>query len=177
MLRACVIDFGNGWEGHLPLIKFLYNNSYHASLKAAAPFKRHFNSAKVSSACGVGPKSGSSLTGPELVHETTEKIVSPWKTMKVEPEVYRTFQDEIHIDDKLHFVEELVEILDREVKKLRRSRIPIIKVRWNSKNSRVHKDREISSEKSICKTSSQKHAPSEWLHLEPWDKLPNVVRL
>ncbi|GKA70460.1 putative reverse transcriptase domain-containing protein, partial [Tanacetum coccineum] len=41
--------------------------------------------------------------------------------------------DEIHIDDKLHFVEEPVEILDREVKKLRRSRIPIIKVRWNSK--------------------------------------------
>ncbi|GJX96670.1 hypothetical protein Tco_0352468 [Tanacetum coccineum] len=41
--------------------------------------------------------------------------------------------DEIHIDDKLHFVEEPVEILDCEVKKLRRSRIPIIKVRWNSK--------------------------------------------
>ncbi|GJU01266.1 putative reverse transcriptase domain-containing protein [Tanacetum coccineum] len=41
--------------------------------------------------------------------------------------------DEIHIDDKLHFVEEPVEILDREVKKLRRSHIPIIKVRWNSK--------------------------------------------
>ncbi|GKE67193.1 putative reverse transcriptase domain-containing protein [Tanacetum coccineum] len=28
MLRACVIDFGNGWEGHLPLIEFSYNNSY-----------------------------------------------------------------------------------------------------------------------------------------------------
>ncbi|GJV03430.1 hypothetical protein Tco_1336999 [Tanacetum coccineum] len=41
--------------------------------------------------------------------------------------------DEIHIDDKLHFVEEPVEILEREVKKLRKSRIPIIKVRWNSK--------------------------------------------
>ncbi|GJR38610.1 putative reverse transcriptase domain-containing protein [Tanacetum coccineum] len=41
--------------------------------------------------------------------------------------------DEIHIDDKLHFVEEPVEILDREIKKLRRSRIPIIKVQWNSK--------------------------------------------
>ncbi|GJU39896.1 putative reverse transcriptase domain-containing protein [Tanacetum coccineum] len=35
MLRACVIDFGNGWEGHLPLIEFSYNNSYHASIKAA----------------------------------------------------------------------------------------------------------------------------------------------
>ncbi|GJU82848.1 putative reverse transcriptase domain-containing protein [Tanacetum coccineum] len=38
MLRACVIDFGNGWEGHLPLIEFSYNNSYHASIKAA-PFE------------------------------------------------------------------------------------------------------------------------------------------
>ncbi|GJU59380.1 putative reverse transcriptase domain-containing protein [Tanacetum coccineum] len=38
MLRACVIDFGNGWEKHLPLVKFSYNNSYHASIKAA-PFE------------------------------------------------------------------------------------------------------------------------------------------
>ncbi|GKG51777.1 hypothetical protein Tco_0544415, partial [Tanacetum coccineum] len=40
--------------------------------------------------------------------------------------------DEIHIDDKLHFVEEPVEIMDRKVKRLKQSRIPIIKVRWNS---------------------------------------------
>nr|GEX23219.1 reverse transcriptase domain-containing protein [Tanacetum cinerariifolium] len=41
--------------------------------------------------------------------------------------------DEIHIDDKLYFVEEPVEIMDREVKWLKQSRIPIIKVRWNSR--------------------------------------------
>nr|GEX57599.1 retrotransposon protein, putative, Ty3-gypsy subclass [Tanacetum cinerariifolium] len=41
--------------------------------------------------------------------------------------------DELRIDDKLHFVEELVEIMDHEIKQLKRSRIPIIKVRWNSK--------------------------------------------
>ncbi|GJV29381.1 putative reverse transcriptase domain-containing protein [Tanacetum coccineum] len=41
--------------------------------------------------------------------------------------------DEIHIDDKLLFVEEPVRIMDREVKKLTQSRIPIIKVRWNSR--------------------------------------------
>ncbi|GKD92923.1 putative reverse transcriptase domain-containing protein, partial [Tanacetum coccineum] len=35
MLRACVIDFGKGWERHLPLVEFSYNNSYHASIKAA----------------------------------------------------------------------------------------------------------------------------------------------
>ncbi|GJU22885.1 putative reverse transcriptase domain-containing protein [Tanacetum coccineum] len=41
--------------------------------------------------------------------------------------------EELHIVDKLHFVEEPVEVIDREIKQLKRSRIPIIKVRWNSK--------------------------------------------
>ncbi|GJS53770.1 putative reverse transcriptase domain-containing protein [Tanacetum coccineum] len=41
--------------------------------------------------------------------------------------------DEIRIDDKLYFVEEPVEIMDREVKRLKQIRIPIIKVRWNSR--------------------------------------------
>ncbi|GKB27838.1 hypothetical protein Tco_0867239 [Tanacetum coccineum] len=41
--------------------------------------------------------------------------------------------DGLHFDDKLQFVEEPVEIMDREVKRLKRSRIPLIKVRWNSK--------------------------------------------
>ncbi|GKF90979.1 hypothetical protein Tco_0274680, partial [Tanacetum coccineum] len=120
------------------------------------------------------------LTGPELIHETTEKIIqikkriqaardrqksyadvrrkplefqvgdrvmlkaSPWKGVHVSciqsKEVFirraigsSVSLDEIHIDDKLRFVEEPVEILDREVKRLRRNHIPIIKVRWNSK--------------------------------------------
>ncbi|GJY35081.1 retrovirus-related pol polyprotein from transposon TNT 1-94 [Tanacetum coccineum] len=38
MLSACVIDFGNGWVKHLSLVEFSYNNSYHASIKAA-PFE------------------------------------------------------------------------------------------------------------------------------------------
>nr|GFC74691.1 putative reverse transcriptase domain-containing protein [Tanacetum cinerariifolium] len=38
MLCACVIDFGNGWERHLPLIEFSYNNIDHASIKAT-PFE------------------------------------------------------------------------------------------------------------------------------------------
>nr|GEV16264.1 putative reverse transcriptase domain-containing protein [Tanacetum cinerariifolium] len=41
--------------------------------------------------------------------------------------------DDIHIDDKLNFVEEPMEIMDREVKRLKQSHIPIIKVRWNSR--------------------------------------------
>nr|GFC69223.1 putative reverse transcriptase domain-containing protein [Tanacetum cinerariifolium] len=39
----------------------------------------------------------------------------------------------LHVDDKLQFVKEPVEIMDREIKQLKRSHIPIIKVRWNSK--------------------------------------------
>nr|GEY89043.1 putative reverse transcriptase domain-containing protein [Tanacetum cinerariifolium] len=39
--------------------------------------------------------------------------------------------DEIQFDDKLHMIEELVEVIDREIKRLKQSMIPIVKVRWN----------------------------------------------
>nr|GEX79421.1 putative reverse transcriptase domain-containing protein [Tanacetum cinerariifolium] len=129
------------------------------------------------------------LTGPEIIHETTEKIVQiksriqaardrqknyadgklnpryigPFKILakvgtvayRLElPEqlsrVYSTFYvsklkkcmadeplaiplDEIQVDDKLNFIEEPIEIMDREVKRLKQSRISIVKVRWNSR--------------------------------------------
>nr|GEZ92028.1 putative reverse transcriptase domain-containing protein [Tanacetum cinerariifolium] len=41
--------------------------------------------------------------------------------------------DEIQVDDKLHFIKEPVKIIDREVKHLKHSRIPIVKVHWNSR--------------------------------------------
>ena len=41
--------------------------------------------------------------------------------------------DEIKLDKNLHFVEESVEIMDREIKRTKQSRIPIVKVRWNAK--------------------------------------------
>ncbi|GKG24997.1 putative reverse transcriptase domain-containing protein, partial [Tanacetum coccineum] len=40
-----------------------------------------------------------------------------------------------HVDDKLQFVEEPVKIMEREIKRLKRSRIPLVKVRWNSRRS------------------------------------------
>ncbi|GKC91380.1 putative reverse transcriptase domain-containing protein [Tanacetum coccineum] len=73
MLHACVIDFGKGWVNHLPLVEFSYNNSYHASIKAA-PFEALYGRKCRSPVCWaeVGEVQ---LTGPEIVPETTEKIV------------------------------------------------------------------------------------------------------
>nr|GEU99400.1 putative reverse transcriptase domain-containing protein [Tanacetum cinerariifolium] len=41
--------------------------------------------------------------------------------------------DELHVNDKLHFMEEPIEVVDREIKRLKKTRIPIVKDRWNSK--------------------------------------------
>ncbi|KAD3067277.1 hypothetical protein E3N88_35157 [Mikania micrantha] len=217
MIRACVIDFGSSWENHLPLVEFSYNNSYHTSIHAA-PFEALYGRKCRSPICWaeVGE---SQLTGPELVHKTTEKIVqirkrmeaardrqksnadkrckplefqvgdrvllkvSPWKGVirfgkrgKLNPcyigpfeitkgigpvayeldlpnelnSVHNVFHisnlkkclsnemliiplEEIQIDEQLNFIEEPVEIMDREIKKLKLSKIPIVKVRWNSR--------------------------------------------
>nr|GEW97675.1 putative reverse transcriptase domain-containing protein [Tanacetum cinerariifolium] len=73
MLRACVLDFGKGWDKHLPLVEFLYNNSYHTSIKAA-PFEALYGRKCRTPICWaeVGDRQ---LTGPKIIHETTEKIV------------------------------------------------------------------------------------------------------
>ncbi|GKF49840.1 putative reverse transcriptase domain-containing protein, partial [Tanacetum coccineum] len=73
MLHACVIDFGNGWVKHLPLVEFSYNNSYHASIKTAL-FKALYGRKCRSPVCSaeVGQVQ---LTGPEIVQEKTEKFI------------------------------------------------------------------------------------------------------
>ncbi|GKA52258.1 putative reverse transcriptase domain-containing protein [Tanacetum coccineum] len=137
----------------LPLVEFSYNNSYHTSIKSV-PFEALYGRKCRSPVCWaeVGDVQ---LTGLKIVHETTEKIIQ----IKIQIQAARDRQksyadvspfhvsnlkkclsdeslviplDEIHIDDKLYFFEEPVEIMDREVKRLKRSRIPIIKVQWNS---------------------------------------------
>ncbi|GKD39525.1 putative reverse transcriptase domain, ribonuclease H-like domain, aspartic peptidase domain protein, partial [Tanacetum coccineum] len=72
MLRACVIAFGKGWVNHLPLVEFSYNNSYHASIKAA-PFEALYGRKCRSPICWteVGE---AQILDPELIQETTEKI-------------------------------------------------------------------------------------------------------
>nr|GEV31461.1 putative reverse transcriptase domain-containing protein [Tanacetum cinerariifolium] len=158
-------DFGNGWERHLPLVEFSYNNIYHASIKAA-PFEALYGRKCRSPVCWAEVEDAQ-LTDPKLIHETTEKIVqitqriqaardrqksyadvrrkplefqvgvlkvSPWKGVKcLSDELLAISLDEVHIDDKLRFVKEPVEVIVRKVKRLKQSRIPIIKVRWNSR--------------------------------------------
>ncbi|GKF83253.1 reverse transcriptase domain-containing protein [Tanacetum coccineum] len=65
MMRACVINFKKGWVNHLPLVKFLYNNSYHASIKAA-PFEALYGRKCHSPICWteVGE---AQILGPELI--------------------------------------------------------------------------------------------------------------
>nr|GFA05170.1 putative reverse transcriptase domain-containing protein [Tanacetum cinerariifolium] len=72
MLRACLIDFGNGWERHLPLVEFPYNNSYHASIKAA-PFEALYGHKCRSPVCWA-EFGDAQLIGPKIIQETTEKI-------------------------------------------------------------------------------------------------------
>ncbi|GKC13035.1 putative reverse transcriptase domain-containing protein [Tanacetum coccineum] len=181
MLHACVIDFGKGWDRHLPLVKFSYNNSYHTSIKAA-PFEALYGRKCRSPICWA-EVGDAQLTGPEIVHETTKKIiqikkriqatrdrqksyadrrrkplefevgdkvmlkVSQWKVVirfgkrgKLNLRYIGPFKildkkffsdeplaiplDETQIDDKLNFIEEPVEIMDQEVKRLKQSRIP-----------------------------------------------------
>ncbi|GJX79807.1 putative reverse transcriptase domain-containing protein [Tanacetum coccineum] len=138
MLRAFLIDFRNGWDRHLPLIEFSYNNSYYTSIKPE-PLEALYGPAR---GC---QKSYTDVRRKTLEFQVGDKVmlkVSPWKGVIrfgkqgkkcLSDEPLAIALDEIHIDDKLYFVEEPVEIMNREVKRLKQSSIPIIKVRWNSR--------------------------------------------
>nr|GEV41216.1 reverse transcriptase domain-containing protein [Tanacetum cinerariifolium] len=142
MLRACAIDFSKGWENHLPLVEFSYNNSYHAGIKAA-PFEVLYGQKCRSPICwaDVGD---TQVTGPEIIHETTEKIVQIQQHLQAMRDRQRSYANvrrkplEFQTGDRVMLKisprkEEPVEIMDPEIKQLRQSRIPIIKVRWTSK--------------------------------------------
>ncbi|GJX10958.1 putative reverse transcriptase domain-containing protein [Tanacetum coccineum] len=152
MLRACVIDFGGSWNIHLPLAEFSYNNSYHSSI-CCAPFEAVYGR-KCRSPVLWAEIGDSRLIGPEMVQEMTDKVIlerigSVAYRLRLLEElsgVHGTFHvsnlkkcladanlhvplDEIKVDKTLRFIEEPLEIMDREVKTLKRSKILIVKVR------------------------------------------------
>ncbi|GJZ53211.1 putative reverse transcriptase domain-containing protein [Tanacetum coccineum] len=105
MLRACAIDFGKGWVNHLPLVEFSYNNSYHASIKAA-PFEALYGRKCRSPVCWteVGE---AQILGPELIQETTEKIIQIKQRMKAARDRQKSYADlkrkpmEFQVGDKV----------------------------------------------------------------------------
>nr|GEY56619.1 retrotransposon protein, putative, Ty3-gypsy subclass [Tanacetum cinerariifolium] len=113
MHQACIIDFERNWDTHLPLVEFLYNNGYHPSVNCAlfeALYGRRYRLRKAS--------------------KLLPRYVGPFEIVeRVGLGAYRL--QEVKIDDKLYFIEKPMEIIDREVKKIKNSRIPIVKVRWN----------------------------------------------
>ncbi|GJW85721.1 putative reverse transcriptase domain-containing protein [Tanacetum coccineum] len=151
LLCTCVIDFGNGWDKHLPLVEFSYNNSYHTSIKAA-PFKALYDRRGQSHVEGFTLERGypfwqtgkakPEVFGPFKILDKVGTVACRFKHPQQLSKVHRMFHvlnlkkclsdeslviplDEIQVDDKLHFVEEPLEIMDREVKRLKQSHIPI----------------------------------------------------
>ncbi|GKF44415.1 putative reverse transcriptase domain-containing protein, partial [Tanacetum coccineum] len=94
MLCACAIDFRKGWVNHLPLVEFSYNNSYHASIKAAT-FEALYDRKCRLPVCWA--KVGQvQLNGPYLVQETTEKIIQIKQRMQVTRDRQKSYADLKH---------------------------------------------------------------------------------
>nr|GEV88752.1 putative reverse transcriptase domain, ribonuclease H-like domain, aspartic peptidase domain protein [Tanacetum cinerariifolium] len=124
MLRACVMDFGGSWDTHLPLVEFSYNNSCHRSIKLKTARSRQKSYAdkrykplefKVGDRVllKVSPWKGVELS---CVHDTFH--VSNLKKFLAESDVQVPLE-EIEIDKNLCFLEEPIEIVEQDVKKIK----------------------------------------------------------
>ncbi|GKC99259.1 putative reverse transcriptase domain-containing protein [Tanacetum coccineum] len=105
MLRACAIDFGGNWDTHLPLVEFSYNNSYHTSMKCA-PFEALYGR-KCQTHIAWAEVGESQLIGPEIVQETTDKIVQIKERLKTARYRQKSYADnrwktlEFSVSDKV----------------------------------------------------------------------------
>ncbi|GKF03986.1 putative reverse transcriptase domain-containing protein, partial [Tanacetum coccineum] len=89
--RACVIDFGGSWDVHLPLAEFSYNNNYHSSIRCA-PFEALYRR-KCRSPILWAEIGESSLIGPELGQETTDKVVLIKEKLKPARDRQKSYAD------------------------------------------------------------------------------------
>ncbi|GKA42304.1 putative reverse transcriptase domain-containing protein [Tanacetum coccineum] len=94
MLRVCVIDFGGSWDVHLLLAKFSYNNSYHSSIRCT-PFEALYGR-KCRSPILWAEIGESRLIGPELVQETTDKVVLIKGKLKAARDRQKSYADNRH---------------------------------------------------------------------------------
>ncbi|GJY59156.1 putative reverse transcriptase domain-containing protein [Tanacetum coccineum] len=132
MLRACVIDFGNGWFKHLPLVEFSYNNSYHASIKAA-PFEALYGlKCRSITSSAIDKNTADLKVKPMILHVGDKDYAKGFalergrdvfgQTGELNPRYVRpvkVLKKDSQLDDKLHLVEEPEEVMDCEVKQLR----------------------------------------------------------
>nr|GEY74241.1 reverse transcriptase domain-containing protein [Tanacetum cinerariifolium] len=145
MLHTCVIDFGKGWVKHLPLVKFSYNKSYHASIKVA-PYKVLYSRKCRSSVCWV-EVGEAQLTGLEMIQETKEKIILIKQRIQAAQDRQKNYTDrkqkpmEFEVGDRVMLkvgtsprIEQSPSHLPCvESKEMLRRRTVSHAVRWNSK--------------------------------------------
>ncbi|GKA83185.1 putative reverse transcriptase domain-containing protein [Tanacetum coccineum] len=99
------LDFGKGWDRRLPLVEFSYNNSYHISIKAAQ-FEALYGCKCQSPICWAKVKD-TQLTGPKIIHETTEKIVQIKSRIQAARDRQKSYADvrrkplEFQVEDKI----------------------------------------------------------------------------
>ena len=80
MLRSCAIDYEGSWDRHIPLVEFVYNNSFQSSI-GMAPYEALYGRKCRTPLCWT-KLSERKVIGPDLIQETEEKVflkVSPWK--------------------------------------------------------------------------------------------------
>ena len=91
MLRACVLDFKGNWSNHFPLVEFAYNNNYQASI-GMTPYEALYGRPCRSPTCWL-EASESSLFGPKIVWETTEKIQLIWERLRTTQSRQKSYAD------------------------------------------------------------------------------------